>query len=242
MSDGISDNFDPVLLKEASAEIRSQQPGRQIHLPSGLPQMEASLSPIQENGELLPLNSVTPEQRQAMILAKMSQVLKERWEVKRRLTARDVREVLITHAIDVTEDKRKFLEQYHKEIEDKDIPIAERRVRDRQVSQQIKQFPGKLDHATIAACTIGKFMIGSDREVKQGHSPTHSYYMNTAVTEREFSQQQELQNCSIRGGSVFYQSKTQPTASPPNLGANSPSRPDRLGLKRSGNNDKSHVV
>ncbi len=240
VSDGVSDNFDPILLKEATTEKPQHQLVRQVQLPPGFPQTDTPpTSPVQPpSDDCLPLVSITPEQRQEMSLAKLTQVLKNRWLVKRRLMASDVIDTLISHTIEITDSKRKFLEQYHKEMEGKDVPIAERRIRDREITQQIKCYPGKLDHATIAACRVGKLMAHTEGDVKRGRTPTNSYVMTTAMAEKQMSRQTSLQNYSVRGGSVFYQPNSRTNRTPPS----SPSRAHHPRSSPRSSDEKSLVI
>ena len=196
VSDGVSDNFDPVLLKEAVSAVPLQQPSptKPVQLPLGFPPMEEALPSVGPNGKTLP--QVTPEQRQALLMMKMGSVLKEKWQLKRRLHASDVKDALINHVIEITESKRGYLEQCWNELDGLELTSSQKRANDRKITQQIKQYSGKLDHATVAACKVGKLP-------EESRSPTNSYHMNTAV---QGTIPRGRNNSSAQGGSVFYHS------------------------------------
>ncbi len=244
VSDGVSDNFDPVLLKEVVADTPQLPSARKVNLPPGFPQPEPfPPSPVQAPiGGPHPVCLVTPEQRQELALSKMTQVLKECLLSKseRRLTASDVTEALISHAIEMTESKRRFLEQYHNEMESANLTVAERRVKDRELAHQIKSYPGKLDHATVAACQVGRMTMP---DIRRGRAPTHSVVMNSTMTERQrqdLTRQQNLHDYSVRGNTVFYQPNTRssPSRTPPG----SPGRTNQTRSTRYARDEKSLVV
>lgn len=171
VSDGISDNSDPVILKEALAE------GQPLSPTSDPSNQAASMggrhgSPPGSNGSSIPtLPVVTPEQRQALILMKLTTILKHKTRMP--LQAQDVRDAVINYVIEATEVKREYLEKRWVELERPDISIAERRANERDIAQHIKFMPGKLDHATIAAYKVGKLK----KTVNYRDLPTHSHGM-----------------------------------------------------------------
>lgn len=182
VSDGVSDNSDPVILKEALAEGQPLSPTSDAP-PGGLNGNGSTPGPA------LPL--VTPEQRQALILMKLTSVLKSRWRaVKRPLSAQDVRDSIVNHVIEVTEEKRGYLEKCWVEMEKPDITVAERRANERKIAQHIKAFPGKLDHATVAAYKVGKLQHPLSSEDSWQSPAHHRGRIHTTATSG--------------GGSIFY--------------------------------------
>ena len=149
-SDGISDNFDPVLLKEAMVGSTSPTP------PSSQPHF---LTP-QSSVSISSLPSVTPKQRQEILTEKMATIIKEKQRrIEHMLTAQDIIEALVTHVKLVTDDKRKFLEQVWEESSDPSLSPSTRRDKERKQSQKSKLLPGKLDHTTVVAYQVGMMSV-----------------------------------------------------------------------------------
>lgn len=190
-SDGVSDNFDPVTLREAASE-------------SSIEASQASNSP--DSQPLSPsIPTVTPAQRQSWATMRMARVLKEKWMQKNSLTATDAKDSITNYVIEATEQKREFLEQTWTLNEGVTLSPAEKREQDRRIGQALKQMPGKLDHATIAAYKVGKAYASiSDQDVRRGHSPTHSYHMNTAAAAADGIHSRRLETVSVHGGTTFY--------------------------------------
>ena len=214
MSDGIVDNLDPVILKDAvsvsqqstpttpSVVVPPSFPPPQPHTPTGSDRLSATPPPNPTSN--LPV--VTPERRQQILLTTLTKLLKERERTleKGNLTASDVKEVLINHVIEVTDVKRKYLEQCWTELDKPDLTASEKRANDRKIGQYIKQLPGKLDHATVAAYCVGKLILTQVEDTESSrratHTPTHSYAMNNVV---ESGEPRKAKSFST-GGSVFY--------------------------------------
>ena len=225
VSDGISDNLDPVILKEAitpSQNLATTPPAlppsttTPISIP--LPILTASLHgppmlppPLttRSSDPQFQLPVVTPEQRQNLCLMKLRKLLRDTLENTRRryLSATDVKDAIINHVIEVTEDKRGFLEKCWAELDHPNLTPAEKRANDRKIGKQIKTMPGKLDHATIAAYQVGGIYSSSEMggvSGKQHRSPTHSHFMNAAIHgNASAASSKRTQSCSA-GGSVFY--------------------------------------
>ena len=213
-SDGVSDNFDPVTLKEAVAELPDQLAPRTRDFSASMPTMSVTktTNPVPDVchtplSETRPLPYLTPEQRQTVNLMKITNLLKAKWSEKRRLTAYEVRETIISYVIEVSDEKRQYLEKMWNELEGKDITVSQRRENDRKIAHHVKLLPGKLDHATIAAYKVGRLAsvgsVGAQVRV-HGHSPTHSYHMDTAVTTATSQVLGRHSSFSNTGGSIFY--------------------------------------
>ena len=216
MSDGIVDNLDPVILKDAVSISQQSTPTvSTIATPPFPPPAssalalqgsdEGDLSPTHPQGPnpAVPVPIVNPERRQRLLLMNLTRLLREKTaSVERRLNATDVKEVLINHAIEVTDEKRRYLEQCWNELDKPDLSVSEKRANDRKIGQHIKQLPGKLDHATIAAYCIGKLLTTKeDIKPKEG-APTNSYAMNNVVGSAAAGPRKAKSFSA--GGSVFY--------------------------------------
>ena len=197
VSDGVSDNSDPVILKEALAEGQplsppitpseptqtagmggagaehQGEPSSSSAAPNPLPNNTHNHPPPPPPTPPLPsLPTVSPEQRQALILMKLTNVLKSKSKPdKTPLHAQDVRDAIINHVIEATEMKREYLERCWVELEKPDITVSERRANERKIAQHIKTMPGKLDHATVAAYKVGKRQWEPVNS-RRSHSPT----------------------------------------------------------------------
>jgi hypothetical protein len=232
MSDGIVDNLDPVLLKTAvsisqqstptTPSVAFPPPPNPIPITQGTDEVDHS--PLRLGlhvAAALPSTPVVnPEQRQHLLLMTLTRVLREKVAtVERKLNATDVKEALINHAIEVTDEKRQYLEQCWNEMEKPDLTSSEKRANDRKISQHIKQLPGKLDHATIAAYCVGKLLVTEDTPSRTERTPTNSYAMNNVVESSSSSHggtgrgsgggPQKAKSFSA-GGSVFYSIASQP--------------------------------
>lgn len=227
-SDGVSDNFDPVILKEAASEAPHPHPAaaataagpKTRDFSTSLPALavtKATTSPTSgPAGRPIPTPStesarlpyLSPEQRQALSLMKLTKLLKSRQSGRRRaLTASEVCEAIISYVIEVSDEKRHYLEQMWARVEGRELTVAQRRENDRRVAQEIKLLPGKLDHATVAVYKIGRLNAVGEMEARSGHSPTHSYHMNSAVTAataQTVGDARRHLSFSQTGGSIFY--------------------------------------
>ena len=133
-SDGVSDNFDLVSLKEAVPASDSPQPEGHTHLPQ-----------------------VTPEERQESMTNLMGNLLgKDSKKLDKDLSAREIAHTLITYTFDITDEKRKFLEQVWEKTSDPSLTPRTKREMERELSKKSKAIRGKLDHSTVVAYQIGE--------------------------------------------------------------------------------------
>ena len=187
-SDGVSDNFDPVTLREAVSDSNLESPQNLL---------DSKQLSSQDSGSVVP--SMNPSQRHNVAMMSIARLLNEKWMEKQTLSASNVKEVVTTHVIETTEEKRTFLEQVGILNDSTVLTQAEKRDQERRIGHAIKRMPGKLDHATIAAFKVGNI-------VRQ--NPTHSYCMNTAVADGR-----REDNGSVHGQSTFYSKLSDPKPS-----------------------------
>lgn len=144
-SDGISDNFDPVCLRQATAE----------------PQSTAGSLPL-----------LDPEERQELLLSTMAEVIRSRQEtLSTTICSQDLIDALISHVIEKTDVKRAFLEDVWSKTQDPTLSPNSRRQKERLLSQQSKALPGKLDHATVAGYQVGLLRFNSQPSVLRDSRP-----------------------------------------------------------------------
>ena len=164
-SDGVSDNFDPVTLREAIPESSS---GNNFE------------NPVQENTTSPSMPVLSPVERQSLAVTRMSILLREVWVAKQHsLNATDVKEAVRNFVIEATEEKRNFLEQVWAAANHETLTPSERREQDKKIGHTVKQLPGKLDHATIAVYKVGR-MSAETQNVRRPHATTHSHCTNVA--------------------------------------------------------------
>lgn len=131
-SDGVSDNFDPVTLLQVSDPLREDE---------------------QEAGTL---EKVSSKRRQELLLKNLSDLLhKADSDSEGGLNAFHLKEAIISHVMLVTDDKRQYMEAQEKEIEKDGLSSSEKRKLIKEMQKTSKTFPGKLDHATVAAYQVG---------------------------------------------------------------------------------------
>lgn len=137
-SDGISDNFDPVILKQA------------------IPTSHTASS------SLTSLPTLSPEERHEMSMSLMAKVMHQKQKsLPNSLSIQDVIEAFISYTVEATDQKRSFLEDVWKQTSDPQLSPSTRRDKERRLSQQSKSLPGKLDHSTIVGYQVGTLVAVS---------------------------------------------------------------------------------
>lgn len=194
VSDGVSDNFDPVTLREGIPEsCIVTNPG----CTSPSPPSPLDISPLSS------VPTLSPIQRKHLATMRMSTLLKDTRAKKHSLNATNVKETVRNYAVQITEEKRGFLEQVGIESLSRALTPAERRVQDKQIGNTVKQLPGKLDHATIAVYQVGRLITDIPEDVRRTHSPTHPYVFNRPTNDHVHSRTHTLDSYS--GGKVHNQ-------------------------------------
>ncbi|XP_065835113.1 PP2C-like domain-containing protein CG9801 isoform X1 [Oscarella lobularis] len=132
LSDGVTDNFDPVVLRKSTTE-KEKRAWRHLDMP------EPDL-PIW-----------TREERESFQCRKMEDALRQPTLTGQRRTAREVCAALIGYSTERTNDRRRLLEEPDNQT---DLwPPKKRRERMDELERVLKRMSGKLDHAAAVAYT-----------------------------------------------------------------------------------------
>ncbi|XP_050405170.1 uncharacterized protein LOC126820977 [Patella vulgata] len=139
-TDGISDNFDPVVTKIAIA-----QSSPDANLNSTSADFHCSKP------------EMSPRERHIYSMKEMERVVHE-FELitEEQCSAQELCGSLVQHVLTLTDDKRKILENpalYSR----RRLTVSEKQVRDSEIVRKMASAPGKLDHASIVAVEIGAF-------------------------------------------------------------------------------------
>ena len=150
-TDGVSDNFDPVVRKEALPTPLPNSRGHGYDSDSDTP-VDKSPTPHEEK---LALPFLTPLERHSHSLKLMTNVIHRFSNNDNNLVdATNVAANLITDSYYITEDQRTYLEGH---IPTDDCTPEERRYKYREIKRGLKKLPGKLDHATVVAYKVLQF-------------------------------------------------------------------------------------
>lgn len=154
-TDGISDNFDPVVTK--------------IALPQKANDSNFNKSvPNNPNGSLVfDKPQMSPKERHIYSMKEMERVVHE-YELltEEQCSAQDFCGAMVQHVLTVTDGKRKILENpalYAK----RKMTSEDRKRRDSEIVEKMSKAPGKLDHASIVAVEIGGFLRAEDEKVNE---------------------------------------------------------------------------
>ena len=146
VTDGISENFDPVVLCEATASGKAGAEKR------GSTDKGA-------NAEHQPAAPI-PEETESAKLAKLTELLLSARSHKRveYLNADILVNTLIEYAIQVTDEKRKFLERCWDDVDY--IDAEDQSSKEYEILKVAEDYPGKVDHATAVAYKVGHLTDG----------------------------------------------------------------------------------
>lgn len=149
-TDGISDNFDPVVTKIAVAK-------RQVDENAG-PEDSNDMANCVQDGK----PEMAPHERHLYAAKEMERIIHE-FELFAEIpcSAQELCGCLLQHVLKLTDSKRKVLENpdlYGKKLKSKD-----RKRRDSEIISKMSKAPGKLDHATIVAYEVGIY-LGCDEQ------------------------------------------------------------------------------
>ncbi len=145
-TDGISDNFDPVVTKIAMPKRRHSDPEsneNDLQIKDGKPEM-------------------VPHERHQYAVKEMERVIHE-FELftEMPISAQELCGALLQHVLALTDTKRKVLE--NPDLYGKKLRAKDRKRRDSEIVSKMSRAPGKLDHATIIAYEVGNYH-GNDDE------------------------------------------------------------------------------
>lgn len=155
-TDGISDNFDPVVTKVAV--------------------------PRKENGDESPTNETVikpemePSERHIYGMKEMERIINEQELVtEEQCTAQSLCGMLVQHVLMLTDSKRKVLENPALYKRRKMTP-EQKKKRDSDIIEKMSKAPGKLDHASIVAYEVGGAKLDEDNleNIPMLSSPTKS--------------------------------------------------------------------
>lgn len=145
-TDGVSDNFDPVVRKQA---LPSPLPHSHSYIDDS--DSDTPMSP-RDHEETLALPFLTPQERHSHSLKLMTNVIHRFANNDFSLIdATNVATHLVTDCYRITENQRSYLEEH---ILPNDCTPEERRQNYREIKKSLKKLPGKLDHATAVAYQV----------------------------------------------------------------------------------------
>ena len=164
VTDGVSDNFDPVVRKEA---LPTPLPNSRSHGYDSDSDTPVDKSPIPHE-EKLALPFLTPLERHSHCLKLMTNVINHFSNNDNNLVdATNVVANLITNSFCITDDQRAYLEGH---IPPDDCTPEERRDKYREIKRSLKKLSGKLDHATVVAYKVlqlGENCVSVQQPTKQ---------------------------------------------------------------------------
>ncbi|KAK3734803.1 hypothetical protein RRG08_063649 [Elysia crispata] len=147
VTDGVSDNFDPVVTKIALPE-RAQDSN--FH----------SREKYNSNNSLSVKPELSPQERHIYAMKEMERVAHEYELVtEEACSAQSFCGALLQHVLALTNDKRKIIENPAIYTRSR-MTKKERQTRDSAIVEKMSKAPGKLDHASIVAVEVGVFTDG----------------------------------------------------------------------------------
>jgi len=164
-TDGISDNYDPVVTKIAVAPCVS--PGVEVGVRVGeVGDESVGGRPVME-----------PQERHVYAMKEMERVLHEHELVTEEdCSAQELCSAMVQHVLLLTDKKRKVLENpelYRR----KKMSQRDKQKRDSEIVSQMGEAPGKLDHASIVAYEVGCWrgdVEQTDSVVQEGQTSRNS--------------------------------------------------------------------
>ena len=156
-TDGISDNFDPVVTKIAVPKRRHSDP--EINSLSEANTVDTSRRLISNDGR----PEMAPHERHQYAVKEMERIIHE-FELftEEQCCAQELCGALLQHVLKLTDPKRKVLE--NPELYGKKLRSKDRKRRDSEIVSKMSRAPGKLDHATIVAYEVGNYHGNDDED------------------------------------------------------------------------------
>lgn len=164
-TDGISDNFDPVVTKLAVAKRRHSNPDK---MPNG--NAEQGSENAAANGEAEEECGIkdgkpemTPHERHQYAVKEMERIIHE-FELFAECpcSAQELCGALLQHVLKLTDPKRKVLE--NPDLFGKKLKSKDRKRRDSEIVSKLSMSPGKLDHASIVGYEVGRYHGNEDED------------------------------------------------------------------------------
>ena len=171
-TDGISDNFDPVVTKIAIARIDISR-AETVKIENSPDEAKADISPSSDSSESSSSTSpsgmfctdkpeMEPKERHIYSLKEMERIVHEfELVTEEECSAQELCSALAQHVLLLTDKKRKVLENpdlYKK----RKMTQKEKIRRDSEIVSKMSAAPGKLDHASIVAYEVGLFSPNED--------------------------------------------------------------------------------
>lgn len=167
-TDGISDNFDPVVTKIAVAKTKSKKASESLATSADEGEGGNASDHLNDSdvdpGELEDGKPVMlPHERHQYAVKEMERVVHE-FELftESPCSAQELCGALLQHVLKLTDPKRKVLENpklYGRKLKPKD-----REFRDKEIVVKLSKSPGKLDHATIIGYEVGCYHGNEDED------------------------------------------------------------------------------
>ncbi|XP_041371785.1 uncharacterized protein LOC121385250 isoform X2 [Gigantopelta aegis] len=149
-TDGVSDNFDPVVTKIALPKRPS----------------EANLNEAETDPYVLMHSKpeMSPRERHIYSMKEMERVVHEyELVMEEEISAQELCGSMVQHILTLTDSKRKILENPALYTRRK-LTSTERQRRDSEIVEKMSKAPGKLDHASIVAVEVGAFLPKEENE------------------------------------------------------------------------------
>ena len=158
-TDGISDNYDPVVTKIAVAMLNSVDDNHNDDSDRGQSLGQwATASDMSLDGK----PEMEPKERHIYAMKEMERVVHEYELVtEEQCSAQEICSAMVQHVLKLTDQKRKVLENpdlyRRKRLSEKD-----KKKRDTEIVSKMSEAPGKLDHASIVAYEVGNWRPNED--------------------------------------------------------------------------------
>jgi hypothetical protein len=154
-TDGISDNFDPVVTKLAVAKRRNSNPENVLNGNNSADDEDCGI----KDGK----PEMTPNERHQYAVKEMERIIHE-FELfaETPCSAQELCSTLLQHVLKLTDSKRKVLE--NPDLFGKKLRSKDRKRRDSEIVSKLSMSPGKLDHATIVGYEVGVYHGNDDED------------------------------------------------------------------------------
>ena len=167
-TDGVSDNFDPVVTKIALPKIPN----------------ETNLNEAEKDPYVLMHSKpeMSPRERHIYSMKEMERIVHE-YELimEEEVSAQELCSAMVQHILTLTDSKRKILENPALYARRK-MTSTERQRRDSEIVEKMSKAPGKLDHASIVAVEVGAFLRKEKEEEEEAMTLNDNRFTSNANT------------------------------------------------------------